>query len=303
MDKYLEMLTFMRPAFNPYDDAFVARYIDVLDPNVDSYGNRWLDVGEEPTIIWSSHTDTVHDRGGFQEIVVDKNHIARLAPKQRDSNCLGADCTTGVWLMVEMIEAGIPGRYIFHRNEENGGLGSRWIVQNTPELLRGISAAIAFDRKGTSDVITEQGVPTASDAFARSLAKILGGGYRPSPNGAFTDTKVYRKLVPECTNISVGYSKAHSSREAQDLKHLKWLRDVLCQIDLGALVIERDPSTPDPVYHYGYRGTVKNPTNIEELCRTYPITLARVLEQQGFTFEELHAAIYDAITERTSYAA
>ena len=312
MEKFLEMLTFMRPAFNPYDDAFVARYIDVLEPNVDAYGNRWIDVGDEPTIVWSSHTDTVHDRGGFQQVVVDKKHVVRVAPKQRDSNCLGADCTTGVWLMLEMIEAGVPGRYIFHRNEENGGIGSKWIKDNTPELLRGIKAAIAFDRKGTNEIIIEQGaIPTASKEFAQSFAKLLGGSYRASPNGSYTDTKEYRALVPECTNLAVGYQGAHTSRETQDLKHLTWLRDVLCSLtaeQLDTLVIQRDPKTPDPVYYsrwddddfYGYCRP-KNPTTVEDLCRQYPLTVSKILEAHGIDFEYLDNEICNHLGIKARY--
>lgn len=311
MEKFLEMLTFMRPAFNPYDDAFITKYIDVHNPNVDGFGNRWLDVGaNEPTIVWSSHTDTVHNRGGFQNVVVDKKHVVRVAPKQRDSNCLGADCTTGVWLMLEMIEAGVPGRYIFHRQEEDGGLGSQWIKKNTPELLRGIQAAIAFDRKGTNEIITEQGmIPTASKAFAASLAKLLGGSYRASPNGSYTDTKEYRALVPECTNLAVGYQNAHTGRETQDLKHLKWLRDVLCSLtqeQLDTLVIERDMTQPDPVYKsyrawddqdwddFGYRRP-RAPTTVEDLCRQYPNTLSRVLEAHGLDFAYLQNEVESAL--------
>ena len=46
--------------------------------------------------------------------------------------------------MREMILAGIPGLYVFHRNEESGGAGSDWIARETPWELHGIKAAIAF---------------------------------------------------------------------------------------------------------------------------------------------------------------
>lgn len=291
----------MRPAGNPYEEAFINRYIDPLNPNVDAFGNRWIDVGtDEPTVVWSSHTDTVHNRGGFQLVEVNKRNIASLAPKQKDSNCLGADCTTGVWLMLEMIEAGVPGRYIFHRDEENGGNGSKWIATNNPSLLHGIKYAIAFDRRGVTDVITHQGSKTCSQKFALSLCAALGGGYKPNSNGMFTDTKNYRRLVPECTNISVGYYGAHSPKETQDLGHLKWLRDTLCQIDLSNLVVDRDPAEPDPVLNYGYYagggssfGSYRTPTTIQDLVRDYPYTIATILREHGWDFESLDWEIYE----------
>jgi hypothetical protein len=44
------------------------------------------------------------------------------------SNCLGADCTTGVWLILEMIKANVPGVYVIHSDEEVGGKGARDMV-------------------------------------------------------------------------------------------------------------------------------------------------------------------------------
>ncbi|RWB08823.1 MAG: M28 family peptidase [Mesorhizobium sp.] len=250
MEKYLEMLTFMRPAGGVWEDAFVEKYLrEPHRPIEDGYGNQIIDVGSKPNIVWSSHTDTVHYKGGLQNVIVTKKDgHARVAPGQKLSNCLGADCTTGVWLMLEMIEAGIAGRYIFHRAEERGMLGSTWLAKNAPEWLKGIDAAIAFDRMGTTDVITNQCGNTASNEFATSLSSILGGAYKPSPNGVYTDTKAYAKIVSECTNISVGYYRQHSSQESQDLNHLKWLRDRMVQFDASTLVFKRDPAAAPADY-------------------------------------------------------
>ena len=80
--------------------------------------------------------------------------------------------------MLEMIKASVPGLYIFHRDEEVGGKGSKYISINTPEILKGIQFAIAFDRYGTTSVITEQmGGKCASREFADSIYSFLPGVY------------------------------------------------------------------------------------------------------------------------------
>lgn len=243
-----EMLEFQRPAWSVFEEAFIDRYIRPLDPEEDQFGNLWLDVGDNPNVLWSSHTDTVHNRSGLQLVKVRKG-VARLDheghksdPKDRRPNCLGADCTTGVWLMTEMIREGVPGRYVFHRDEENGGNGSEFIATKNTELLEGIDMAIAFDRKGKNEVITHQGwnQRTCSDTFATELAGQLGMNFHKSKWGIFTDTKNYMYHVPECTNISVGYDHAHSANELQDLDFAKRLRDRLCQINTDNLPIKRD---------------------------------------------------------------
>jgi hypothetical protein len=162
----------------------------------------------------------------------------------RHLECLGADDTTGVWLMLEMIRAGVPGLYIFHRGEELGCVGSSHIARRTPELLDGIRYAISLDRRGTDSVVTHQcGRRTASDVFAWSLIDALelhDYGAAPDPSGVYTDSESYAGLVPECTNISVGYENQHSSRESQDLVFAEDLRDRLVGFDESLLLCDRE---------------------------------------------------------------
>lgn len=294
MDKYLEMLTFRRPAGTVYEEAFIDKYLrQPHKPIEDGYGNLIIDVGSKPNIVWSSHTDTVHRTSGLQRVAVGKKDgMVRIAPGQKLSNCLGADCTTGVWIMLEMIEAGVAGRYIFHRAEERGMLGSTWLAKNTPERLQGIDAAIAFDRMGTDEVITYQGGITASNEFAESMAKALGGSYKPSAKGVYTDTKAYSRLVPECTNIGVGYYRQHSAGEIQDLNHLKWLRDVMVKFDASGLVFKRDPTAVSNFDNDDYWWWNDETSKYVSLVRRNPATIAAMLQEAGLTYEQLDEMIY-----------
>ena len=240
----IDMHEYARPAGSKTEEAFIAQYIDTL-PNMqqDAYGNRYCTVGKaKPAIAWSSHTDTVHYEEGKQALEIDKDGVLAL-DYYSEANCLGADCTAGVWLMRRLILAGKPGLYIFHRDEESGGVGSRWIVANTPELVDGIEAMIALDRRGYDSVITEQSTGvTASTAFAQSMADQLGGEFVPDDGGIFTDSAFYSGLIPECTNLSVGYHSQHSRHETLDFTFTDTLLVKLLGLRTADLVISRDPT-------------------------------------------------------------
>lgn len=322
----MSMLRWRRPAFTKTERLFVREFITPLGVRIDGYGNLIKAIGDNPTVMWSCHTDTVHGTGGKQRVVLERG-VIKLSSLDNASNCLGADDTTGVWLMREMILAKRPGLYVFHRAEEVGCKGSAWIKNNTPELLTGIKAAIAFDRRGKDSVITHQASGrTASNAFGDALSAILGNGYTRDDTGLFTDTDTYSGMVPECTNLSVGYEHAHTRKETQDAHFALWLRDKMLALDINDLVIERDPSMPDyegdPRGYDSWRGwacdsfpSVSKATqtgyktipvgrddyepegrslSLLELCKSYPDVVADFLESEGFSTETLEDYFYSA---------
>lgn len=219
----------------------------------DRAGNRIKVIkGYGDHVAWSCHTDTVHTKGGVQLLDIRKNIIS-LNEKSK-SNCLGADDGAGMWLMLEMIKAKVPGRYFFHRGEEKGGIGSNYIASFTPGQLDDVKAIIALDRKGYRDIITRQWRgKCASPEFATSLALALNAPwYSGDPTGSFTDTANYRDLVQECSNLSVGYFSQHGSSETLDLGYLCALREHLIKIDHSKLVFKRDPDEEEYESHYYY---------------------------------------------------
>lgn len=239
MDIFKSMLELRRPAGSTTEREFINRFIKPLGCLPDNYGNYHLRIGDAP-VIWSSHTDTVHAKAG-RMIVNEKDGILSVGDK---SNCLGADDCAGVWLMTQMIEKGIEGYYIFHREEEGGGCGSAWISSD-PEYRKyiedeGFKAIIALDRMGYADIITHQSFDRCcSDDFALSLAEQLGGDFKPSQRGSFTDSANYTGIIGECTNLSIGYFKQHSYLETQDFNFLTFLLDKLCTLDFNKLVYSR----------------------------------------------------------------
>lgn len=254
----LAMLTYRRPHDSDTLREFIGRFIQPL-PNAerDPYGNWHVMVGGCEDVVWSCHTDTVHDFGGRQTL----NHnpdtgIVKLSRKAKrgkfGSNCLGADDTAGVFICREMILAGVPGHYIFHHAEEVGSHGSSDLATMSPGLLLNARFAIAFDRRGYEDVITRQaGDRCCSDAFAVSLAAQLKGvsNYTPCDRGVFTDTANYTDLVGECTNLSVGYHDEHRRSEWLDTKFVLVLVEALKAIDSSQFIESRKAGdTEHPPY-------------------------------------------------------
>jgi len=163
----------------------------------------------------------------------------------------------GVYLMREMILAGRPGAYVFHHGEERGGIGSALLARHEAQWLARFDMAIALDRQGTGDIVTHQfGMRTASDTFAESLASEIarhdpGLHYAPSP-GVYTDTAEYAEIIPECTNLSVGYKGQHTTCESVDARHVDRLLGALLSLDVSQCVIARDPQLYES--EYGGRG-------------------------------------------------
>ena len=181
--------------------------------------------------------------------------------------------------------------------------------------MAGIKYAIALDRKGTNSVITFQsGARCASDAFAESLADQLHG-YAADSTGLFTDTHNYTRLVPECTNLSVGYEAAHTSKETVNIYHASALLESLLALDVDRLVCARDPDSHESLYsddwndwpRDGYfgrfedesvtrqikgrfvrRGSAHDCRNVRDFVESYPDVVADILEQYGITLDDLY---------------
>lgn len=244
MNKLLNMLAYKRPAFSESEENFIKIYIDSL-PNIqrDGFGNRYLYIGENPSTMFCAHTDTVHNSDGLQKLYIDDAAREVFAD---DSNCLGADDTTGVFIMIEMIKKKIPGLYVFFRAEEIGGKGSLFFAREHAELLAPIKHCLSLDRKGDSSVITHQfRGRTCSDVFARALCAQLGEKWKPDNTGSFTDSANLADIIPECTNISIGYARQHTDLESQCLVLPFELPEIFARVDWKNLPVSRDASLID----------------------------------------------------------
>lgn len=292
----LEWILSLRRKYNTEGDEVLCKYLDTIrGMKQDDFGNRILQIGNKPNILFSAHTDTVHwnkSKALKQKVV--KDTAKKEYFLDESSGCLGADDGAGVWILTKLIEAKIPGLYIFHRGEECGGLGSSYISESTPELLKGIDIAIAFDRRGKKDIITEQSCgKCASEEFAESFAKQLKLGHL-SARGSFTDTANYAGQIRECTNVSVGYEHEHSARETLNYAYLRKLMRALLKVDWSALVVKREvtdfgiysfPSTTYRGTNYSHARKQKYLTlpEISKLIKDRPEEAAYILNYYGVT--------------------
>lgn len=220
------------------------------------------------TTLFSCHVDTIDPmeppkdwgKKPFKKDIVYDTFAGEIFLAENSAGgSLGADDGVGVWLMLRMLEAKVPGTYVFHRGEERGGLGSKEMLLKQRKWLGEFEAAVAFDRGQDFEIITHQGSQRcASDKYATALAvqfKKYGMDYELSTRGSFTDTKVYRGVIPECINLGVGYQNQHGTDETLDYAHAFALKNALVQVNFDALPIDRDPTKADPVPSYtGYQG-------------------------------------------------
>lgn len=224
------------------------------DIEADAKGNIFALHISRPTVLYTCHTDTAH-QGEGRHIAAERDGMYILA-EGSTSSCLGADDAVGVAICAGMMAYGVEADFVFYVGEEVGAIGSGWSVDYDAGRYAQYHAAISLDRRGTTSVITHQGARTASDAFARSLAHLLNAsgyvrGYKPDPTGIFTDSKMLTHLIPECTNLSVGYYNEHTQREKLDVEHARGLMHALLVLDTDQLVIERSVEDDD-YYLYGY---------------------------------------------------
>ena len=299
-----EILRYKRPAWSDSEERFVERFIEPL-PTVefDKFGNAFVTIGNgDAPVIFSAHIDTVHRESGMQ--IVKTNKAGMLYSKGKD--CLGADDGAGIWILLNLIKRGIEGTYIFHRAEEVGCKGAEHIAHTEEKWLAAFQMCLAFDRRGLNSIVTHQmGLRCCSTDFAVALCEQLDMGHLPDDSGVFTDNVEYTALIPEVTNISVGYEGAHGNRESLNPRYLSNLLDGLCAVDYSALPILRDPSIepvkgrwPDysPIHNYGGGRCLPDMDNVQELQRMIidcPDVAAELLDSFGISPSDFMESAYE----------
>jgi hypothetical protein len=233
----------------------------------DTYGNFYYLIGENPTTMFTCHLDTACSKQ------VKVNHVQTQNIIKTDGySILGADDKAGMVVILNMIENKVPGLYYFFVGEEVGCIGSSKLAKNwsNNEFSYTISKVVSFDRRSDCSVITHQWYGRCcSDEFAEELSiRLNSTGQRlklePDDTGVLTDSAQFMDIVPECTNISVGYMYEHTTSEYQDIDFLQRLCKAVCLIDWESLPVERNPydisnedddlelSTDDEVYSEEY---------------------------------------------------
>lgn len=226
---------------NPNEDE-VVKFLP-KDLKKDEWGNYYKVIGESDT-MFTSHLDTA-DRTQKNVTVLSYNEDGDEIFVTDGTSILGADDKAGVTVLLYMMAHNVPGVYYFFIGEEVGALGSRPVADNMDRIehLRGIKKCVSFDRRNYHSVITSQrGGVCCSDKFATSLAAELnksGLNMRLDNGGVFTDSASFMDLIPECTNVSVGYFSEHTHSEKQNISFLERLAKACVKVEWGSLTVAR----------------------------------------------------------------
>jgi hypothetical protein len=326
MDVLLEIMQYRRFSGTPGEAAMIDKFIAPL-PGIDQdmHGNFWLTIAgnmlpdgttPKPTTLFSAHTDTVDKRDvtGMKELTYSDTFVA-----VKGGGVLGSDDGTGIWIMLNLIDQKVPGIYIFHRDEEIGGKGSAYIAEFLSARLEGVQRAIAFDRKGTTNIISYQSCGRCcSDEFVTAFAGQLNAtnandslfAFEGDNTGTFTDTANYTGIIPECTNLSVGYYAQHSLQECQDLSFATHLVHALLAVDWDALPTVRDPAVEEEDSYLtdwekwsqsaNRTKTLRDDeggkfNDIWDLVESYPAATATLLMRMGYDAIDLDDALSEIL--------
>jgi hypothetical protein len=209
----------------------------------DKHGNYYYIIGNTDT-AFTCHLDTASrtkSRVNLREFEKDGQTFI----KTDGSSILGADDKAGVTVLLYMIHNNVPGVYWFFIGEERGGIGSRDVAKDYDSypFMKDIKKIVSFDRRNYYSVITSQmGVSCCSNEFAQSLCDQLnksGLKLALDPTGIFTDSASFIDIIPECTNVSVGYFDEHRHTEIQNITYLKKLCKAAVACDWDKLVVKR----------------------------------------------------------------
>ena len=276
----------------------------------DGCGNWNIQVGEGFTTAFTEHLDDVsRTRRNVTKVTNPDTGLLETDGK----TILGADCKAGVAIMLYMIAVETPGLYVLFREEEIGRLGSEDALRANSLPLASITKMVSFDRKGYYSVITEQmGQECCSDAFATALTEKLndffGWGHNekkcwaPDPCGSYTDSASFMGVIPECTNLSVGYHYAHSESECLDLGFLTNMAFACSAMDWNELPVERDPGDSSGVFSrlaaLGSRTSGAACFELMEAVIEHPEMAADIIDEMMRQMPLLTATIFTQVEER-----
>jgi len=205
------------------------------DIQEDGCGNYYITIGDSKT-IFTCHMDTACYK--YEKV----NHVIKNNMISTDgSTVLSGDDKNGMTILLYMIYRRIPGTYYFFQGEESGLIGADAILASNKEFFLDFDRMVSFDRRGYSSIITHQmGSRGCSEEFSMALADELGYQglpYKSDSTGIFTDSADFIGIIPEVTNLSVGYFNEHTHQERTDISFLERLARAVCSVNWESLPI------------------------------------------------------------------
>jgi hypothetical protein len=237
--------TFISLVTETYPMGHEEEVVPFITPGLtrDQYGNYYTIIGDSDT-AFTCHLDTA-SRTKDNVVLVGYKKDGQDFIMTDGTSILGADDKSGVAVIMYMIANNVPGVYWFFYGEERGGIGSGKVAMDYESypFMKKVKKMISFDRRNYYSVITSQmGLECCSNDFAQSLCGELnksGLKLNLDPTGVFTDSANFIDVIPECTNVSVGYFNEHTHDELQNITYLERLAKACVAADWGKLTVKR----------------------------------------------------------------
>jgi hypothetical protein len=270
---------------------------------VDDESNVYVPPTGDDSVLFVAHTDTVDlASNGDRELTVTETTVSLAAGQS--NRCLGADDGAGIYVLLQLIMAGVEGGYLFTTGEESGGIGVMHFIGNNETELTRYDMCLEFDRFGYNEIITNQSPgDCASMDFAETLSDILNATneefkFAPSEGGIYTDNADLSEFIPECVNVAIGYQGHHTQNEWLDFVHVEDLIQGLVWMArsdaFAALPIERTAGDYGDAMTYfeptvTYTNDSPPDTNtMQGFITEYPAVITEYLESIGVDLYELN---------------
>ena len=141
---------------------------------------------------------------------------------RKNQTSLGADDKNGIWVILNLLQAGVPVNFLFCHGEEVGCVGSSQVVadEDLGKLIESCSFGIIIDRRNPGDIIGyENKYCMCLDDKIQTYAEQNGYAFSCA-RGSCSDADKVSQLL-ECVNLSCGYYDAHTSTEYTNLNELQ----------------------------------------------------------------------------------
>jgi putative aminopeptidase FrvX len=204
----------------------------------DDFGNIFITKGVADVYpCVTAHLDEVHPPQ--ERTIVEQEGSLYAVNASGGRVGLGADDKNGVWIIIKLLyELPMLKVVLFVQEERDGDMaGCRGSRVCSLEFFADVSALLALDRKGGSEIVTvgKGDIRLCDDAFVpQQLREVFG---YECVSGGRTDVVALKErgLMVPCCNIGCGYYNAHKAEEytliaelhkAHDFV-LAWLRMLL----------------------------------------------------------------------------
>jgi len=243
---------------------WICKWLDVHGIVYYTLGKNIYNLDDVGGPILSAHLDQVKTNGKAVKFFM-KDGIIRAYNKDWEQTSLGADDKNGIWIILKLLEDGIPVNFIISSGEEVGCVGIKELESN--KVLDQIitdSFCMVLDRRGNFDTLTGGGGSVFNKILSQTISNFTN--YFIPTTGSISDTVTISKYC-ESTNLSVAYFNPHTATENTDFEALKNIKDMVQDIIQNMMfypcipTVYQKSSTPT-CYNY-YNSTSKWRDNYE----------------------------------------